>query len=264
MRRAAVAGQFYPSLARDLEKQVKKYFTKVDAEPISALGGVVPHAGYQYSGRVAASVYGRLPEAETYIILGPNHTGYGSPVAVSGQDWSTPLGKVETDVELVNALPRRIIDFDETAHRYEHSIEVQLPFIQERYPQSKFMGVAMGMQDEETVRDIAEDITMALRETGRNAIIIASSDFTHFMGEAAAKDIDHYVIEAILDLDVEEMYRRVYERNASICGYGPIAAMLQITKELGASEADLVEYATSADATGDTREVVGYAGIIVR
>lgn len=264
MRQPTVAGQFYPLNPKILKKEISKYFSGIGTSQRNVIGAVVPHAGYIYSGSVAAHVYAVLPKADTYIILGPNHTGMGSLVSVSQDTWLTPLGKVETDIELAKLLAGTIVDFDELAHIYEHSIEVQLPFLQYRFGNDfEILPVCMGLQDEEIAVEIGNEIARAVLESGKKVVIIASSDFTHNQPADIARDVDHYLIKAILDMDIPEFYRRRAEKNISACGYGPIAAMLTATSALGVKKNSLLKYATSGDITGDMSAVVGYAAIIV-
>ena len=266
MRRAAVAGAFYEGERTSLEIQLQDCFSGVTREEKgNVLGAVVPHAGYMYSGGVAANVYARLPMADTFVILGPNHQGIGSLVAVSADTWATPLGEVEVDRAFVDALPKRIIDMDETAHGYEHSIEVQLPFLQFLRGDKPFqlVPICMGLSDEETAREVGEDMADTIAKFDKKVVVIASSDFTHYEPDELARDKDKYVIEAIKELDVAKFYSRIYERNSSACGVGPIAAMMHAAKKLGATQGELVKYATSGDITGDMSSVVGYGGIII-
>ena len=263
MRAPAVSGQFYPRSKNDLHREISRCFADVPSVKRPVLGAVVPHAGYIYSGNTAAYVYSALAGADTFVLLGPNHIGYGSPVSVSSEKWSTPLGDVSSDLEFIKALPKMIIDIDETAHKYEHSIEVQLPFLQYRLDDFKIVPVCMGMQDEETALEVGKELAEAARHTEKKIVIIASSDFTHYKPDKVARENDADYIKSILDMDISGFYRKLYERNASVCGYGPISAMLAATKELGAKKATLLKYSTSGDTTGDLSEVVGYAGIIV-
>src|SRR5665811_168566 len=170
MRAPAVSGQFYPSSKKELDRQISRCFESVPSGEKPVLGAVVPHAGYIYSGNTAAYVYSVLPEADTFVLLGPNHTGQGSPVAVSSEKWSTPLGEVSSDIELIKALPKKIIDMDENAHRYEHSIEVQLPFLQHRFSDFKIVSICMGMQDEETAFDVGMEIAEAVHKVNKNCL----------------------------------------------------------------------------------------------
>ncbi len=263
MRAPAVSGQFYPRSKNDLDKEISRCFDGVPPGERQVLGAVVPHAGYIYSGNTAAYVYSALPRADTFVLLGPNHTGYGAPVSVSGESWSTPLGEVSSDSEFIKALPKRIIDIDEAAHKYEHSIEVQLPFLQHRFRDFRIVPICMGMQDEETALEVGMELAEAVRKVTKKVVIIASSDFTHYKPDKMARENDAYYISSILEFDTTGFYRKLYERNASVCGYGPIAAMLTATKKLGAKKATLLKYSTSGDTTGDFAAVVGYAGIIV-
>ncbi len=263
MRAPAVSGQFYPRSKNDLESQISRCFAGVPSIEKAVLGAVVPHAGYMYSGNTAAYVYSSLPKADTFVLLGPNHTGYGSPVSVSSETWSTPLGEVNSDVDFIRALPRKIIDLDESAHKYEHSIEVQLPFLQYRFRDFGIVAICMGMQDEETATEVGTEVAEAVHKVNKKVVIIASSDFTHYKPDKVARENDAYFIEPILDMDISAFYKRLYERNASVCGYGAIAAMLTATMNLGAKKASLLKYSTSGDTTGDLDAVVGYAGIVV-
>lgn len=263
MRAPAVSGQFYPGSKNDLLREISKCFADIPLNQRPVLGAVVPHAGYMYSGNTAAYVYSTLPKADTYVILGPNHTGIGTPVSVSSETWSTPLGEVKSDIDFIKALPKKIIDMDESAHKYEHSIEVQLPFLQHRFRDFKIVPICMGMQDEETALDVGMEISEAVRKVNKKVVIIASSDFSHYKPDKKAREDDEYFINSVLALDIQTFYRRLYERAASVCGFGPISAMIAATKNLGAMKATLLKYSTSGDTTGDFSAVVGYAGIIV-
>jgi AmmeMemoRadiSam system protein B len=263
MRVPAVSGQFYPHSKNDLNREISKCFADVPSIKRDVQGAVVPHAGYIYSGNTAAYVYSTLPKADTFVMLGPNHTGYGSPVSVSAESWSTPLGEVSSDKEFIKALPKRIIDIDESAHRYEHSIEVQLPFLQYMFEGFSIVAICMGIQDEETALDVGTEVAEAASKVNKKIVIIASSDFTHYRPDKVARENDAYYINSILNMDVSDFYLRLHERNASVCGFGAIAAMLTATKALGAKNATLLKYSTSGDTTGDLAAVVGYAGIIV-
>jgi len=259
MRLPAVAGQFYPGSGAELEHQLDGMLHTEKGLPI--LGAVVPHAGYIYSGQVAAEAFSRLPKAETYVIIGPNHHGLGSPVALSRESWRTPLGVVEPDLELADALAGGIIDHDETAHLHEHSIEVQIPFLQKRFSGFKMLPISMGLQDEQTAVMVGQELFSAVKKLNRSCIVIASSDFTHYEPQETARKVDAKLLEAILNMDVPELYSRVYHYNATACGYGPIAATITLAAALGARAGKLLAYATSGDVSGDYSQVVGYAAI---
>ncbi|MBP2031145.1 AmmeMemoRadiSam system protein B [Methanohalophilus levihalophilus] len=264
MRQPTVAGQFYPLAPRSLKKELGRCFRGLELSETPVKGVIVPHAGYVYSGEVAANSYARLPKAETFVIFGPNHTGYGSPVALSCDDWSTPIGDIATDFELCKKLAGSIVDMDEVAHRYEHSIEVQIPFLQYRFGDDfKILPICLGMQDMDTAVEVGREVAKAAKELGRDVVFIASSDFTHYEPQEEAQGKDETLIEAILEMNIEEFYKRIVELNASACGYGPIAAMLAASKEMGATSAKLLKYATSGDVSGDYSAVVGYASIVV-
>jgi AmmeMemoRadiSam system protein B len=265
MRRAVVAGSWYEGEKDRLEEQLRYCFSGIPREENeNIIGAVVPHAGYMASGTVAASVYAKIPKADIFVILGTNHQGIGSLIAVSTDTWVTPLGEVEVDEAFVDALPKRIIDIDETAHRYEHSIELQLPFLQFLFDKTfRFVPIGIGLSDEDTAREIGEDLADTIAKTDKKVVMLASSDFTHYEPDRIAREKDEYVIEAIKGLDVAKFYKRVYERNVTACGINPIATMMHAAKKLGATEGKVAKYATSGDSLGDRSSVVGYGGIIV-
>jgi len=262
MRSPAVAGQFYSGTASGLNRQLDEAFDNLTIEELQVRGAVVPHAGYMYSGGVAAEVYARIPKRETYVLIGPNHTGLGLPVAMSRDSWKTPLGTVEPDLELADALVGSIIDADETAHQHEHSIEVQLPFLQKRFSTFKMLAIAMGLQDEETAVEVGSAVAAAAKDLGRDCTIIASSDLTHYEPAEVARKVDSRLIEAAVAMDVPKLYSQVYKYNATACGYGPIAATITASKALGSKSGKLLRYATSGDVAGDYSQVVGYGAII--
>ena len=260
MRPPVVAGPFYPGSSAELGQQLDEMMPPVEELPV--IGGVVPHAGYVYSGRIAAMVHSRLPKRETYVILGPNHQGKGSLVALSRDSWRTPLGVVRPDIELADLLAGSIIDHDETAHQHEHSIEVQLPFLQRRFGDVRILAISMGMQDEETASEVGEEIARAALKLKRDCTVIASSDFTHYEPRDVARKVDSQLIEAILNMDIPQIYSRAYRYNASSCGIGPIAATIAASRRLGAASGKLLCYGTSGDVSGDYRQVVGYGAIV--
>jgi hypothetical protein len=260
MRKAVVAGQFYSSDPKSLKEIIGKYVDHSPDEKV--IGAVSPHAGYIYSGKTAGKVYSLVPPSDVFVIIGPNHTGYGSGVAVSSEDWETPLGTARVDRDFVEALPKKIIDTDEIAHRYEHSIEVQLPFLQYLFGEINIVPICMAMQDVETAKDVGDEILEASKTTGKLVTIIASSDMSHYLPEDMAQTIDRHIIEAIQSLDLNLFYKRLYERQATVCGYGPIATVMHISNKLGAI-AELVDYTTSGE-VADKTSVVGYGGLVFR
>jgi MEMO1 family protein len=259
MRTCAVAGMFYPRDPSHLEQLLEKFFSGTVPQGDS-MGIVSPHAGYVYSGQVAAHAFSTIaPDfSGTFVVIGPSHRGFMN--CVSAIPWETPLGMVETDAEFVGSLE---METDEYSHRDEHSIEVQIPFIKYRFPRARIAPVMMGTQDPASAQRLAEKIVAAVKRTKRDVRIVASSDFSHYVPEQKAKTADVYAIGALENLDVPEFYRRIEERDVSACGYGPIAAMVTACGMLGATAAKLIRYATSGDVSGDRREVVGYAAIAV-
>jgi AmmeMemoRadiSam system protein B len=259
MRTCAVAGMFYPRDPSHLEQLLNKFFSGSGA-PVDAKGIVAPHAGYIYSGEVAARAYAAIPPdfSGTFVVIGPSHRGYRT--AVSSVSWETPLGILDTDPEFVAALD---IERDEFSHADEHSLEVQMPFIKFRFPRAQIAPVMMGEQDRHSATVLAGKIVSAVKATGRDVRVVASSDFSHYVPEARARENDLYAIEPLERLDTEEFYRRIEERKISACGYGPIAAMAAACQALGGTKGKLIRYSTSGEVTGDLREVVGYAAIAV-
>ena len=277
LRKPAVAGMFYAGSPRELTEQIEScYKSKLGPGTMPQLNSqgsreivavVVPHAGYYYSGPVAAHAYKELANDGIFdaaIILGPNHTGYGPLVSLWARgEWETPLGRVEIDEGFAANLlkeGRGMIEADEKAHMHEHSIEVQLPWLQHLYGELKIVPIAMMAQDIETARTIGE----AISKIGGNTVIIASSDFSHYEPGPVAADKDRSVIEAIINLDEEELYRRRQSLDSTMCGFGPIASAIVAAKEMKAKGATLLKYATSGDTTGDFSRVVGYASIVLK
>ena len=264
VRSPAVAGQFYPadeeSLLRDLEEMIPQKKKQIDA-----IGAVSPHAGYIYSGKVAGEVYARLKPKDTYIILSPNHTGLGARFAASSERWRTPLGDVDIDSKLLEAIASKteLIKEDAQAHLLEHSAEVQVPFIQKTSPGAKIVPLAVQFGSFDELNNIADAIVSGLNDTGRRVTIIASSDMTHYESRQEAEEKDKKAIRAVLDLDARGLLETVAENKISMCGCIPAAIMLMCASKMGAKNSELIKYSDSGDVTGDTEQVVGYAGIIV-
>jgi len=289
LRNAVVAGQFYPSTEKNLRQQIEECFLdkrgygkipviQKKRNPLKGL--VVPHAGFVYSGAIASHAYGRLAEqgfAETFIILGPNHTGLGSGVSVMTEGaWKTPLGAVSLDEDLARSIATGIIDQDASAHTYEHSIEVQLPFLQyiAQGRNFEFVPVCMMMQDYETVHDVGDILANAIQRSKKNVILIASSDFSHAgfnyhsappsgmrVDEYATKQ-DALAIKDILAMEPRQLIETVEQHSITMCGSGPVATMLLSTKKLGATTAELLKYGTSYEVHPDS-SCVGYGAIAV-
>ncbi len=265
LRKAVVAGQFYPDSDTGIRAMLEK-FLEEGREKVDAVAAMVPHAGYVYSGAVAGAVFSRLEPKDTYIIIGPKHTGLGRPFAVMTQgSWQTPLGEVEIDEELARAILAEDspLEEDDAAHLREHSLEVQLPFLQYLKADIKLVPIVIAQGEPQDYRKIGEAIATALTKTAKRALLLASGDMTHYEPQATAEAKDKKAIAAILELDAAELTRRYLEERISMCAYAPAMVMLAESLKLGARRAKLVQYRTSGDASGDFSSVVGYAGIIV-
>ena len=278
IRRPAHAGTFYAGTLYKLREQVDNCFkhelgpgripivSRENCKNIVSL--ICPHAGYIYSGPIAAHAYDKLAKdgkPDTVVIIGPNHTGYGSGVSIATSGvWQTPLGDVEIDSELAYQICKNSehVDMDDLGHRFEHSIEVQLPFLQYLYDVNfKLVPISVMMQNIEVSRDLGNAVANAI--LGKNVIMIASTDLTHYQNSTHAWRNDKKIIDAILSLDENAIYDNVREYNISMCGYGPVSVVLIASKFLEASNAQLLKYATSGDITGDHSHVVGYASFSI-
>src|ERR1700690_630210 len=266
IRQPAVAGRFYPREPDDLRADVQSYLSPPQ-ETVSALGCVVPHAGYIYSGHVAGAVYARLDVPRRCILMCPNHTGMGHPLAiVSTGAWSTPLGPVPIDSALAVNLKQRfpLLGEDAKAHRAEHGAEVQLPFLQVKNPDFTFVPIALGTGRYEVLQALGVVIADAVQDLRESVLLIASSDMNHYESDAVTRIKDQKAIERILVMDAQGLFDVVMNEDISMCGFGPTVVMLTAVRRLGASGTELVRYATSGDISGDRERVVGYAGIVVR
>ena len=276
IRHPCQAGAFYAGTAESLKKQIENCFLHklgpgkipevVKDGPRKIVGLVCPHAGYMYSGPVAAHAYYQLAldgKPEIVVLLGPNHTGHGSALAIMNEGfWRTPLGDVEVDGEVADEIVREshIVDVDDSAHRFEHSIEVQLPFLQFLYgSEFKIVPICFLMQDSVSAVEVGQALAKVL--AGKNAVIIASSDMTHYEPHESAMRKDKLVLDAVKAMDVSELYSVIETHRVSACGYGPIAALITAAKILGAEEVKLLCHKTSGDVIGDYSSVVGYAAV---
>ena len=264
VRKTVVEGQFYPADKKGLLEQLDDMIPAGEKK-VDAIGAVMPHAGYVCSGYVAGETYGRLKPGDTYIILGPNHTGYGKRFAACGESWMTPLGEVGVDNDLLEGIMNKtgLISMDITAHVFEHSIEVQLPFIQKISPEAKIVPLTVRHGTFEEYREVAEAITSAVEGQSKKVVVIASSDMTHYEKREIAREKDKKAIQAVLDLDAKRLLDVVERENITMCGYIPTVIMLLSACGMGAKKSELVKYTDSGDVTGDTLQVVGYAGILV-
>lgn len=267
MRRApAVAGQFYHGSPSKLNQQVEQYIDR-DAKKEKVIGVLSPHAGLVYSGPVAGAVYSSIDFPETFVLIGPNHTGLGAQISMmESGEWEIPTGvfKIDEKVSRRIALSVNIVTKDVQAHIFEHSIEVQLPFIAYFSKEAKIVPIAILSASIDECRLLGEGIATAIMETGYPVVVVASSDMSHYVPENVAQQKDKKAIDKILSLNPEGLYETVRRERISMCGYLPATIMLFAAKALGAQSARLIKYSTSAEISGDYDHVVGYAGIVLR
>jgi len=266
IRNPVVAGQFYPGSAKEINAILAKYIDK-SAPKEAAAGLLMPHAGYQYSGAVAGAAISRVKFKDTFIIIGPSHSGMGKPFSVwPDGKWATPLGEVEVDEELA----RKIIELssyaeaDYDAHLDEHAVEVQIPFLQYIKPDVRIAPIILAGTSADIYKEIGHAIAKAVKSLKREAVILASGDMTHYEPADMARAKDMQAVEAMLALDADELTMRYNNLHLTICAYGPLVTLITAAKDLGAIGAELVKYQTSGDATGDNSSVVGYAGVIFK
>ncbi len=265
-RQPVVAGRFYPADPRELESLLDDFLVRT-AEPEDAFGLVAPHAGYVYSGAIAGKTFGRVNIPERVVLLGPNHTGRGRPWSVSqAKSWLTPLGECRLDLELARTILERCpgTEADEEAHRFEHSLEVQLPFIQRLSPATEIVPLCIGGGSAAELLQLGKNLGAALATYPRRTLIVTSSDMTHYEPGAVAEDKDRKAIERILALDAAGLFETVRRGRISMCGVLPATVMLAAVREMGATHGTLVRYGSSGDATQDWSQVVGYAGVIIQ
>ena len=269
LRHPAVAGRFYPIDPNDLRAEAQAYLSQGTSPSevlLRAVGCIAPHAGYMYSGHVAGAVFARIEVPKRCIVVCPNHTGMGRPLAIVSEGaWQMPLGEVPIDVELAQALKIRFsaLEEDSAAHRAEHAAEVELPFLLLRQPELTFVPIALGMRQFEILEQLGTAIADVIETQRDNILIVASSDMNHYESDAATRIKDQRAIERILTLDPRGLFEVVTQQDISMCGLGPAVAMLIAARQLGANSAELVKYATSGDISGDRNRVVGYAGVVV-
>ena len=266
LRLPAVAGRFYPSNPAELTALVRK-FSKTESQttPVRVSACLVPHAGYIFSGHVAGAVYARIILPKRILILGVRHHPRGEPVAIlSSGAWRTPLGDAPIDEALAAALLRAcpLLREDSVAHSAEHSLEVQLPFLQVLAPDFTFVPVALGTIRFEDLVSVSEALAQVLETVKEDVLLLTTSDLNHYEDDATTRVKDHKAIEHLLTRDPRGLYDTCRNENISMCGLGPAVAMLTALNALGVKNSELVKYATSADVSGDRDAVVGYAGMI--
>ncbi|MBT3922143.1 MAG: AmmeMemoRadiSam system protein B [Nitrospina sp.] len=265
-RQPAVAGRFYSEEQENLVREVESHIERnVVRSPV--LGIVAPHAGFKYSGDVAGAVYSRIEIPDTVILIGPNHTGRGEAVAVMTEGvWSMPMGDVAIDYELANAICEEtvIAKPDSSAHRFEHSLETQLPFLQYFKKDFKIVPICLMRLQASACKVLSEGIVRAVNRLGRSVLLVASSDMTHYESQGKAETLDRKAIACIKKRDPVELYETVRSENITMCGVNPVTVMLHCCESLGAKESELVKYMTSGDVSGDMDKVVGYAGLVIK
>ena len=267
VRRAAWADHFYPGRPAELHEELEKHLAGQAGPKIAKPTACVsPHAAYIYSGQVAGAVYSSMELPDRFVILCPNHTGRGAPLAIMSEGaWQTPLGNAPVDSPLASALKKKchLLFEDAQAHRREHALEVQLPFLQKLRPAMCFVPIAVGIEAYEALELLGAALAEAIAGAGGGVLIVASSDMNHFENDERTRQKDRRAIDQVLALDPRGLYDTVRREHISMCGYCPTVAALIASRRLGASKAELVRYATSAEASGDYSRVVGYAGLVV-
>lgn len=269
LRHPAVAGRFYPGDSDDLRAEALGYLSQSissTATATKAIGCIAPHAGYMYSGHVAGAVFGQIEIPRLCVVMCPNHTGMGQALAMMSEgSWETPLGEVPIDSELAHALQQRFpaLQNDPAAHRAEHAAEVELPFLQLKQPNLRIVPIALGTGRFEVLEQLGLALADVVARQRDPVLLVASSDMNHYESDVVTRAKDHRAIERILTLDARGLFDVVTQQNISMCGFGPAVAMLTAARQLGATSAELVKYATSGDVSGDREMVVGYAGVIV-
>ena len=265
-RLPVAADKFYPGDPTVLRQTIAELIPASVAEPVKAQGVIVPHAGYVYSGAVAGETFARIEIPETVILLGPNHHGQGEAVALGTENWAMPMGEVPFAVDLAAFILKEseVIRADNRAHRFEHSLEVQLPFLQYFQERLSIAPLVVSHISYQDCLQVAADIVRAVKAYDGPVLLVASTDMTHYESRKNAAFKDHLALEHILNRDPEGLYATVVANRISMCGFVPTTITLLAALELGAEKAELVRYTDSGEASGDTSQVVGYAGLVLR
>ncbi len=270
VRQPAVAGRFYPGSESELRSMVEGMLAAVDAEPEPAFGAIAPHAGLIYSGECAAHVFKRVVIPRVVVILAPNHTGKashpGGAAAWNSGAFDTPLGQLKVADEFLSQLESatKLVAHDPAAHAYEHAVEVELPFLASLAPETEIAPLVLAWDDWDRCRELAVALSATVSEWPHEVLLLASSDMTHFESAQAAAAKDRGALEAIERFDAEGLLSYCQDRHVSMCGRAPAAVVLEATRSLGASLAEVVDYRHSGQVTGDDRDVVAYAGVVIR
>ncbi len=266
MRQPAVADRFYPGSPAALRLAVAELLPAAKpAEKQKALAMVSPHAGYVYSGALAAQTFSSIVIPETVIIIGPNHRGQGAPIALSKTSWAMPLGTVPVDSEVCDLMVKysQYIKVDELAHKYEHSLEVQVPFLQMLQKRLSIVPLVVSQISYPLCEEVADAVAKAIRGSGKDILIVASSDMNHYETRRSTETKDRLALQCIECLDANGLYRTVYDNGISMCGVIPVVIAMLAAKAGGAKTSRLVGYTDSGYVSGDTGQVVGYAGIVI-
>jgi MEMO1 family protein len=266
IRPPAVSSRFYPSDPKKLALEIGQY-TSGTSKKVFARGCVVPHAGYMYSGHVAGAVYSAIEVPSRCILLGPRHFPGGEAIAIISEgSWRTPFGEAQIDRELAGELKLAcpLLREDRVAHEREHSLEVQIPFLQKLADNLRFVPVVLATQRYADLEALGHAVAQVIAAHSEPVLLIASTDMNHYESDAITRVKDEKAIDRILALDARGLYDTVRSEGITMCGYAATAAMLVAMRDLGAKDAEVVRYATSGDITGDRDEVVGYAGIVIR
>ena len=269
IRQAAAAERFYTGNPIILREEIKTYVT--NAEPRPAIAVVSPHAGYPYSGKTAGAALSEVVIPETVVILGPNHWGVGAPYAIMTEgSWEMPFGNVQIDDGLALTILDncKLLEDDPSAHEREHSLEVQVPFLQHFRPDVKIVPITINSNDLKKLKQLGNAIAQGIKKTNSDALILASTDMSHTHNSSDSlqkkiKAVDNQTLEYVTQLDEEGFLNVVNEKGVTMCGYAAVAAAIAASKKLGAKKGTLVRYSTSYDISGEYNYVVGYAGVVI-
>lgn len=268
LRSPAVAGRFYPGDDESLRLTIQDLSNGLskDSPKKNVLAAISPHAGYVYSGGVAAETLEQIEIPETVVLLGPSHTGKGAPIALSTATWQMPMGDVPVNQNFAQDLISQsdLIVEDELAHKYEHSLEVQIPFLQMAQPKLSIVPICISHLSYQILNEVGLALAEVIKKNNTEKIlIVASTDMTHYEPRETAEKKDHYVLEKLINMDPAIVYQSVTENNISMCGIMPVTVALVAALELGATKTELIRYTDSGEISGDTTQVVGYAGLLI-
>lgn len=267
MREPVVAGRFYPAESDELRRTIQNYISnKANSAKTEAIAAIAPHAGYIYSGRLAAETLNSTVIPRTILLLGPNHTGKGSPISLSSESWETPLGEVPINQGLLQAILKSSESavVNEDAHAFEHSLEVQLPLLQYLQEKLTFVPITLKQLSYTQCVEVADFLEAALKDFAQQLLIVASSDMNHFESRATSEKKDKLALDAIHRMDPHALYSTVQENRISMCGVIPVVITILLSEKLGATSAKIIGYMDSGSVSGDVQQVVGYAGVTIQ